>query len=150
MLFALSLCHPKPVTRSATGSNHIVPPACFPSCPWVQHQPPRAHPTLPRVQDPTPIPMAISPCPSSPWQVMAGPAQPAAEQLGAAPAPASGTSLGTGACQAQAGTGGLKLFLGLKAATYSRRCVILQSRLWGQGTCCVPAMGAPIGPSPLV
>lgn len=72
------------------------------------------------------------------------------ENTRAAPAPASSTSLGTGACQAQAGMDGLKFSLGLKATIYSRGCMVLQSWMWGQGTCGVPATGAPTGHGPLV
>lgn len=64
VLFALYLCYPKLITRSAIAYNHIFPPACFLSCPWVQHQPPRAQPTLHRVQDPTPVPRPSAPVPA--------------------------------------------------------------------------------------
>lgn len=158
MLFALSLCYSKPITRSATGYNHIFPSACFPSCPWVQYQAsPRFTPPCPGSRTPHPCPRPSAPVPAPHggwWQGQAAMACPSPARSRAAggtrAAPASGTSLGTGACQAQAGIGGLQFFLGLKTATYSRGCVVIQSWLWGQGTCGMPAMAAPTGHGPLV
>lgn len=158
MLFALSLCYSKPITRSATGYNHIFPSACFPSCPWVQYQAsPRFTPPCPGSRTPHPCPRPSAPVPAPHggwWQGQAAMACPSPARSRAAggtrAAPASGTSLGTGAGQAQAGIGGLQFFLALKTATYSRGCVVIQSWLWGQGTCGMPAMAAPTGHGPLV